>query len=943
MKLNATILSICIWAITLLFCHNLSAQCPAGQSEVRIVIVPDAYAAAETDWYLWDINDNLLASGSTSGVTLCLPNTTCLIFEITDTYGDGLYTASNPGSYSVYYNDVLIDSGVNFGYEASAQFGGCPPGISCVFPIDVTANNAYYAMHPDSWYEFEPTETGQYAIGTCVATCNTAIWVYDHCHQLHYNDSQEGAISYTSVGCPNGTGEQALLYLNLQADHHYYIRIGDDAGSCNSTPSIPWSLVYVGPIVGCMDPTACNYDPMASLPNQASCIYQPNPACPDGPDLIVLSNVLASSIYAQNKSNSSTCFVNEGCMAGYGTRRILRFTTHIRNIGNQDYYIGSPPANQSTPDPQWEWDACHQHWHYEGYAEYILYNSAGVAMPVGFKNGFCVMDLECSGGGVAKYNCSNQGITAGCGDYYSHSLNCQWVDITNIPSGTYTLVVRTNWDQSPDKLGRHELNYNNNWAQVCIQITQGASSASVSVVSTCNPYSDCLGEIYGAAQPDCEGICNGPYKVGDLNINLQYDDSDPVAYLNGIINNTLAYTSCRDANLDDQITVTDAIFVNACVRDQAGLTHPGGEWRNFCQLATFNIDNFLEEANFSIGNHNPAEKYVDVYLHTPLTHVLGYQLQMSGMEVSNVQSLVPDAGYAVNFHFNSSGLIIGYSPNEHILPRYLSASPIFRVYYTTLTADEICIENIIDAVNNNYEEINGQVIENCRFPYITTQVKVMLQGSYEPLLGFMRSDLSANGWLPTTQPFNTTPWNYNGTESVASAADINPNITDWVLVELRHADYPSVIADKRAAFVRNDGMLIDVRGNIGVNFYNASPNTPYIVVVRSQNHLAAATLGSYQLGNSPLIDFTNPDNVNMGFWTLADVGTPDMPMYALSAADCNADGIISVFDFNQYMNQQGQLNGFYPADINLDGQVTIQDFNHYAPNAGKIGISLIRY
>jgi hypothetical protein len=54
----------------------------------------------------------------------------------------------------------------------------------------------------------------------------------------------------------------------------------------------------------------------------------------------------------------------------------------------------------------------------------LLYDQLGNPMPqIGFKNGFCVLDLECSGGGTAKYGCGNMGITAGCGDIYSSGLS----------------------------------------------------------------------------------------------------------------------------------------------------------------------------------------------------------------------------------------------------------------------------------------------------------------------------------------------------------------------------------------------------------------------------------------------------------------------------------------------------------------------------------------
>ena len=47
-------------------------------------------------------------------------------------------------------------------------------------------------------------------------------------------------------------------------------------------------------------------------------------------------------------------------------------------------------------------------------------------------------------------------------------MSCQWIDITDVPDGEYTFVVRTNWDQDPD--ANIELSYENNWSQTCIGV-----------------------------------------------------------------------------------------------------------------------------------------------------------------------------------------------------------------------------------------------------------------------------------------------------------------------------------------------------------------------------------------------------------------------------------------------------------------------------------------
>jgi hypothetical protein len=38
--------------------------------------------------------------------------------------------------------------------------------------------------------------------------------------------------------------------------------------------------------------------------------------------------------------NETDCYIEEGCLNGYGARELVRFTTHIKNIGDLDYYIG---------------------------------------------------------------------------------------------------------------------------------------------------------------------------------------------------------------------------------------------------------------------------------------------------------------------------------------------------------------------------------------------------------------------------------------------------------------------------------------------------------------------------------------------------------------------------------------------------------------------------
>jgi len=46
--------------------------------------------------------------------------------------------------------------------------------------------------------------------------------------------------------------------------------------------------------------------------------------------------------------------------------------------------------------------------------------------------------------GPAKYTCENQGLTSGWADVYSAGLDCQWIDITGVPSGDYIVRITVN-------------------------------------------------------------------------------------------------------------------------------------------------------------------------------------------------------------------------------------------------------------------------------------------------------------------------------------------------------------------------------------------------------------------------------------------------------------------------------------------------------------------
>jgi hypothetical protein len=155
------------------------------------------------------------------------------------------------------------------------------------------------------------------------------------------------------------------------------------------------------------------------------------------PDMIIWGPTLNPKITTRTFTSVS-CDVKEGCVVA-GTRRLLVFDTESRNIGDGDLFLGSPVGN-----PLFEYASCHMHYHFRDFADYRLVDPASQEVAAGLKVGFCLLDLrrwDTNAPADAAYSCDNQGIQAGWSDIYSSSLPCQWIDITSLAGGVYTLEV----------------------------------------------------------------------------------------------------------------------------------------------------------------------------------------------------------------------------------------------------------------------------------------------------------------------------------------------------------------------------------------------------------------------------------------------------------------------------------------------------------------------
>ena len=127
----------------------------------------------------------------------------------------------------------------------------------------------------------------------------------------------------------------------------------------------------------------------------------------------------------------------------------------------------------------------HRHWHFLDFERYDILAEDGKTVGRDQKTGFCLGDRynasrseeipgepeqpvwtqEC-GRGQPERLIVRQGISPGYGDDYVPRLEGQWIDITDLPAGSYVLRHRVNVDHA-----LRESDYENNSAETPFELT----------------------------------------------------------------------------------------------------------------------------------------------------------------------------------------------------------------------------------------------------------------------------------------------------------------------------------------------------------------------------------------------------------------------------------------------------------------------------------------
>ena len=155
---------------------------------------------------------------------------------------------------------------------------------------------------------------------------------------------------------------------------------------------------------------------------------------------------------------------------------------------------------------------------------------------------------------------------------------------------------------------------------------------------------------------------------------------------------------------------------------------------NKCNLPTDNIVNVFDTTTFSIGNVNFNENYLDVHVKNPYNRIVGYQFSLTGLEITSVVSIADPIGYPITPSFLLGGQeVIGLSYQDSSLAKSPEFQALCRVYFIN-PEDEICIDPVVDVVNEDYHTTLHNVVDGCVISSSVDEVALQREVVFHPTM-----------------------------------------------------------------------------------------------------------------------------------------------------------------------------------------------------------------
>jgi len=239
------------------------------------------------------------------------------------------------------------------------------------------------------------------------------------------------------------------------------------------------------------------------------------------------------------------------------------------------------------------------------------------------------------------------------------------------------------------------------------------------------------------------------------------------------------------------------------------------------------------------------------------------------------------------------------------------------------------------------------------FAPLLTEIKVFLEGAFDPNSGNMATQLNEQGYLPgqlpvtyfgkstpAGQPYNQAPWFYEGTEGsqMTDSRDrlqsaYNATVVDWILLSLRTDLTKGSEVFQGAGLLHSDGTVEMQR------FTQLDEDiTEYYIVIEHRNHLPIMSPTPIPVVQGILsFDFTKKDSyrsiigtgqINYDGSYMMAAGNGEMTL------DYSSDTDINVKDLTAWLFNNGENSSYYLEDYDLNGDINIKDRILWEKNNG---------
>jgi len=216
---------------------------------------------------------------------------------------------------------------------------------------------------------------------------------------------------------------------------------------------------------------------------------------------------------------------------------------------------------------------------------------------------------------------------------------------------------------------------------------------------------------------------------------------------------------------------------------------------------------------------------------------------------------------------------------------------------------------------------------------IDLNIRVFLEGPF--FNDHMVVDLNTGDHIPLNQPYNTSPWNYTGNESVST---MPANVVDWILVDILKKSSDTSqnnfeLFERRAGLLLSSGTITDTDGSSYLSFtVNSLPE--FYVKVHHRNHLPViSSLPVASSGAAYSWDFTTGKTQAIGGAGVQKQMSAGI--WSMIAADGNASNQIDNRDKNSVWLQDAGNIGYLSGDYDMNGHADFNDIlNKWALNVG---------